>query len=266
MHKDLSPYEKAAGEANDPRCIPVTLEGPSPEGDRIEYPAYTDHDHQTWAALYRRQSEFLTGRACAEFLEGLRLMEFSADRIPALRDVSRVLERCTGWRAARVPGLLHERDFFDHLARRVFPSTDYIRPREEMDYTPAPDLFHDIFGHTPMITHRAFAEFYQRLGRAAVHARGADRRRLERFYWFTVEFGLIRTPAGLRIYGNGILSSYKEVRHSLTGAVRKLPFDPGRITQQEYDVWHVQPLLFVIESFEQLAEGFDSWAAGRGLL
>lgn len=262
-----SAYERAATDPQaDPRCVPIHLESPAPEGDLIRSPTYSAADHETWALLYGRQRALLAGRACTEFLSGLERMEFPEDRIPALRDVSRVLERATGWNAARVPGLLHEEDFFGFLARRVFPSTDYIRPRNEIDYTPAPDLFHDIFGHTPMITHRAFADFYQRLGAAALRARGQDRRRLERFYWFTVEFGLIRTAEGLRIYGNGILSSHAEVHHSLTDAVVKLDFDPERIVEQAYDVWHLQPLLFVIDSFEQLADGFEAWARGRALL
>jgi phenylalanine-4-hydroxylase len=193
-------------------------------------------------------------------------MGFPEDRIPALRDVHETLRRTVGWGIARMPGLLHEQDFFAFLARRTFASTDYIRPRHEMDYTPAPDMFHDVFGHTPMITDPRFAEFYQRLGQAALKAEGADRRRLERSYWFTVEFGLIRTPDGNRIYGNDILSSYEEVRHSLTDAVEHRPFDPDAIVEQEYDVWHVQPLLFVVDSFDQLADGFQHWARGRKLL
>jgi phenylalanine-4-hydroxylase len=249
----------------DPRTTPVELDGQVPEGDEIQTPAYTVEQHETWKLLYARQRLLLPGRADDDYLAGLSRMEFPDDRIPSLRDCSATLTRATGWRVARVPGLLREEDFFACLARRVFPSTDFIRSRAEMDYTPAPDLFHDVFGHMPMITHRAFADFYQRLGAAALVARGADRRRVERFYWFTVEFGLIRTPSGLRIYGNGILSSYAEVRHSLTDAVEKLPFDADRIAEQEYDVWHLQPLLFVIDSFEQLAAGFDLWARRRGL-
>ncbi len=243
----------------DPRCVAVHLEEPAPEGDAIGYPDYSAEDHETWRILYERQRALLDGRACDEYLAGLELMRFPDDRIPSLRDVSRTLQSTTGWSAARVPGMLHERDFFAFLARGVFPSTDYIRPRSEMDYTPAPDLFHDIFGHTPMITNPAFASFYRRLGAVSLSATGDDRRRLERFYWFTVEFGLIHTWAGLRIYGNGILSSYSEVRHSLTDTVTKLPFDPDRVAAQEYDFSSMQPLLFVIDSFEQLADGFDAW-------
>jgi phenylalanine-4-hydroxylase len=156
--------------------------------------------------------------------------------------------------------------FFAFLARRVFPSTDYIRPRHELDYTPAPDMFHDLFGHTPMITLPSFADFYQRIGNVALRAEGKSRRRLERFYWFTVEFGLIRTRAGMRSYGNGILSSFTEVQHSLTDAMEVRPFDRSEIVEQNYDVWHLQPLLYAIDSFEQLADGFDDWARGERLL
>ena len=250
----------------DPRCVPVRLAGAAPEGARIPYPDYSDTDHETWSLLYARQRALLPGRASGEYLDGLALMEFPDGRIPSLADASRVLQRTTGWSVARVPGLLHEEEFFALLARRVFPSTDYIRPRHEMDYTPAPDLFHDVFGHMPMITNHRFAEFYQRLGQAALHARGDDRRRVERFYWFTVEFGLIRTGADLRIYGNGILSSYAEVQLSLSNRVEKRDFDADGVAGQEYDPNHMQPLLFVIYSFDQLSSEFDRWAGRNGLL
>jgi phenylalanine-4-hydroxylase len=262
----LSAYEKAALGGNDPRVVPLRLASAVPEGDAIGYPGYSEEDQETWRILYERQRALLPGRACEEYLQGLALMQFPEERIPALRDAGRVLERSTRWQIARIPGLLHERDFFGFLARRVFPSTDYIRPRSELDYTPAPDLFHDLFGHTPMITLPAFADFYQEVGRAALSAEGPSRRRIERFYWFTVEFGLIRTAAGLRIYGNGILSSFREAQYCLTEAVDVRPFDPSRIVEQDYDVWHMQPLLFAIDSFEQLQQEFRQWAGSEGLL
>ncbi|GAB4370617.1 MAG: phenylalanine 4-monooxygenase [Calditrichia bacterium] len=264
--ESLSAFEKAGQEGLDPRCIPIRLDGPIPEGDDIPYPDYSEEEHETWQKLFKRQSELLPGRACQEYLDGLEMMNFPPDRIPALKDVGRVLQKATNWQVARAPGLLYEGDFFSHLARRVFPSTDYIRPTHELDYTPAPDLFHDIFGHTPMITHPEFADFYQKIGEAAFNAQGEDRRRLERLYWFTVEFGLIDTPQGIRIYGNGILSSYGETLHCLTDKVEKRPFIPEEISEQEYDVWHFQPLLFVIESFDQLEQGFYTWAQSRNLL
>src|SRR5262245_47565469 len=158
--------------ATDPRCIPIQLDAPAPEGDAIQAPHYPPADHATWTKLYARQRERLPGRACREFLDGLEAMRFPEDRIPSLREASGVLEATTGWKVARVPGLLHEQPFFAFLARRVFPSTDYIRRPEEMDYTPAPDLFHDVFAHLPMITHTGFGDFYQAMGRCAPAARG----------------------------------------------------------------------------------------------
>ena len=261
-----SAFEKAGMENSDPRIIPVKLDKPAPEGNEIVYPDYPPEDQETWSLLFKRQRELLPGRACQEYLDGLALMEFPEHRIPYLGDVGRVLQRTTSWQVARVPGLLFEGDFFSRLARRVFPSTDYIRPRHELDYTPAPDLFHDIFGHTPMITNPSFADFYQKIGEASLNAKGEDRRRLERIYWFTVEFGLIHTSHGMRIYGNGIISSFAETRHSLTDKVEKRPFNLEKIAEQDYDVWHMQQLLFVIDSFEQLEQGFYAWARKRGLL
>jgi phenylalanine-4-hydroxylase len=265
-NQDLSAFEKAGMEGDDPRCVPVKLDAPAPEGDDIVYPDYSVDEQETWKILYDRQRKLLPGSACREYLDGLELMEFPEDKIPYLRDVGRVLKKTTNWQTARVPGLLFEGDFFSLLARRVFPSTDYIRPRDELDYTPAPDCFHDIFGHTPMITNPQFADFYQKIGEASLNAEGSFRRRLERIYWFTVEFGLINTPKGLRIYGNGILSSYAESQYSLTDKVEKRPFDLEKMAEQDYDVWHMQELLFVIDSFEQLEQGFYDWAKSNSLL
>ncbi len=262
----LSAYEKAGAEAIDPRCIPQSLDSPPPVGDEIPYPAYTDEDHANWRFLFERQMTLLPGRAGEAFLDGVRLLGMTPDRIPALSDLSRRLEEATGWQVARIPGLLHEKDFFTLLANRRFPSTDYIRGRDELDYTPAPDCFHDMFGHMPMLTQPDFADFYQLFGQAALNAKGADRPRLERFHWFTVEFGLIRQDEGLRIFGAGILSSKEEVVHALSDAVTVHPFDPERIVEQDYDVWHLQDVLFVLESFEQLVEGFRDWTRRRGLL
>ncbi len=263
-----APDQPVADSHDDPRCVPITLDGPIPEGDEIEYPNYSPDEHQVWKELYARQRKLIPGRACQEYIDGLALLNLPEDRVPALRDVSATLEKATGWKLTRSPGLLHEGDFFERLARRVFPATDYMRPRHEMDYTPAPDLFHDVFGHTPMIVHEQFANFFQKIGQAAAspNAVGDVRLGLVRIYWFTVEFGLIKTPEGLRIYGNGITSSYGEVQHSLTDAVEKRSFVPEDVAKQEYDIWHMQPVLFVIDSFEQLEKGFEDWAKSHNLL
>lgn len=265
--KDVrSAYEKADAGNVDPRCVPQSLESPPPVGDQIEYPGYSELDHATWSILVNRQMDLLPGRAGNAFLRGVELLQLQDDAIPSLKNLSRVLYEATGWQVARIPGLLHERDFFGLLADRTFPSTDYIRGRHELDYTPAPDLFHDVFGHMPMLTQPAFADFYQMFGRAALKAEGADRQRLERFHWFTVEFGLIRQENGIRIFGAGILSSKNEVTHALSDEVTRSAFDPESVVAQDYDVWHLQDRLFVLESFDGLVEGFRSWAGRSNLL
>lgn len=261
-----SAYEKAGAEELDPRCIPQSLEQEPPVGDQIEYPGYSDTDNETWRILVNRQLAMLPRRAGEAFMSGVDLLGLRSEEIPALRDLSSILEEATGWRIARIPGLLHEKDFFNLLADRIFPSTDYIRRRDELDYTPAPDLFHDIFGHMPMLTQPDYADFYQLFGQAALKAEGADRPRLERFHWFTVEFGLIRQEEGIRIFGAGILSSKNEVTHALSDEVTVHPFDPDKIVEQDYDVWHLQDELFVLDSFEQLIDGFRSWTGQKGLL
>ncbi len=263
----LSAYEKAAVKGIDPRCIPMRLERDAPIGEATVYPDYPDSDHETWRLLYERQMEFLPGRACDVFLDGMGLLGFDAQKIPSLRDLSRNLYNATGWKVARIPGLLHERDFFNLLSERVFPSTDYIRGRDEMSYTPAPDLFHDIFGHMPMLTDPSFADFYQLFGKAGLVAEGQDRISLERFHWFGVEFGLINQSEGRRIFGAGILSSKDEVVHALSDEVDIKPFDPELVVNQDYEVWHLQDTLFVvIDSFQELESGFRQWCEKRMLL
>ena len=264
--KTLSAYEKAAEKGIDPRCIPQKLTGPVPEHDEIMYPDYPESDQDSWRFLFDRQMKFLPGRACDEYLEGTKRLNFTPDKIPALKDLSHVFYRTTGWKIARVPGLIHEQDFFAMLRRKVFPSTDYIRGKDELDYTPAPDLFHDMFGHMPMLTDPNFASFYQMFGEAAFNAKGENRKKLETLHWFTVEFGLIRKPEGMRIYGAGIISSLGEIQHALSNEVKVFDFDPERIVSQQYDVWHLQPVLFAIDSFKQLENGFKNWTEKEKLL
>lgn len=264
---ERSAYEKAAEEQDiDPRCIPQKLEEAPPVGDEIPYPDYSEEDQNNWRFLFNRQMEMLPGRAGEAFLQGVDILGMTPERIPALSDLSKNMEAATGWKIARIPGLLHEKDFFNLLSNRLFPSTDYLRGSDELDYTPAPDCFHDMFGHMPMLTQSAFADFYQLFGQAALNAEGADRPRLERLHWFTVEFGLIRQENGTRIFGAGILSSKNEVTHALSDEVTVKPFDPEVIVETDYDVWHLQDLLFALDSFDQLVEGFRSWTRSRGLL
>ena len=263
----VSAYEKAPSDGSevDPRCVPQVLDGDPPTGAKIAYPDYSQEDQDNWRFLFERQMAMLPGRAGAAYLRGVDTLGMTPDRIPALADLSATLERETDWRVARIPGLLHERDFFTLLSERRFPSTDYIRGSDELDYTPAPDLFHDIFGHMPMLTEPDFADFYQLFGQAALRAEGVDRQSLERLHWFTVEFGLIRDPEEIRIFGAGVNSSKDEVLHALEQAEQR-PFSVQAVIDQDYEVWHLQPVLFVAESFEQLVTEFRTWAVSRGLL
>jgi phenylalanine-4-hydroxylase len=264
--KIISAYEKAAQDGIDPRCIPQRLENPVPEHDEIVYPKYTLEEQANWKFLYNRQMKLLKAKACEEYIEGADKLNLSEDHIPYLKDLSHIFYDSTGWKVARVPGLIHEQNFFELLRNKVFPSTDYIRTKDELDYTPAPDLFHDIFGHMPLLTNKNFASFYQMFGEAALKADGINRKYLETFHWFTVEFGLIRNPEGMRIYGAGIISSLGEVQSALSNKVEVKEFVPENIINQEYDVWHLQPTLFAIESFEQLELGFKEWTKKIGLL
>ena len=265
-NENLSAYEKAAQEGIDPRCIPQWLDGPVPEHDQIKYPDYPKTDQETWKFLYERQMKFLPDRACKEYMEGTEQLNLSSDKIPYLKELSHVFHKTTGWKVARVPGLIQSQNFFELLRRKVFPSTDYIRGKEELDYTPAPDMFHDIFGHMPLLTNKSFASFYQKFGEASLNAKGENSVKLETLHWFTVEFGLIKKPEGMRVYGAGIISSKEEIKHALSDNVKVYPFDPDRVAKQEYDVWHLQPILFAIESFQQLEDGFRTWTKKQGLI
>ncbi|MCB2203230.1 phenylalanine 4-monooxygenase [bacterium] len=261
-----SAYDRYAEQEDvDPRCIPQPLDGRPPEHDELVYPDYPAHDHETWKTLYERQARELPGRACDEYLQGVKELGLTPDRIPSLKDISLRLYDSVGWKIARIPGLLTTNDFLGLMAKARFPSTDYIRQPDELEYTPAPDCFHDIFGHMPTLTNPFFSDFFQYFAQTFLNVKDDEEiRKLERFYWFTVEFGLINTPEGRRIYGAGILSSPKEVVHALSDDVKVIEFEPERLGAQDYEVWHLQPILFAIESFEQLDSEFRAWARAKG--
>jgi len=262
----LSAYEKAALDGHDPRCTPQLLDGVPPVGAQIVKPNYSGQHNQNWRHLFNRQMQLLPGRAGEAFLTGVQTLGISEAEIPSLVDVSAALEASTGWRVARIPGLLHEKEFFELISQRLFPSTDYVREENELDYTPAPDCFHDIFGHMPMLTEPAVADFYHMFGKSALHAKGEQRTFLERLHWFTIEFGLIREAKGLRVFGAGIMSSKNEVVHALSEEVEIVSFSLEKIIRQEYEVWHLQPLLFALDSFDQLVDEFRFWTSKQGLM
>ena len=226
----------------------------------VEQPwdAYSATDHDVWRRLCQRQREVLVGRACDEFLQAQDAMGMTPDRIPKFSAMNRVLGDATGWQLIGVEGLLPELDFFDHLANRRFPVTWWIRRPDQIDYIEEPDLFHDLFGHVPLLMNPLFADYMAAYGRGGVkaHAIGADALQyLTRLYWYTVEFGLIRQADGLRIYGSGIVSSRGESIHSLESeAPNRIGFDLERIMRTRYRIDTFQKTYFVIDSFQQLME------------
>ncbi|HFK2920689.1 TPA: phenylalanine 4-monooxygenase [Stenotrophomonas maltophilia] len=226
----------------------------------VEQPweTYSADDHATWSTLYQRQRELLVGRACQEFLDAQDEMGMSAHMIPRFDQLNEVLGAATGWTLVGVEGLLPELDFFDHLANRRFPVTWWIRRPDQIDYIAEPDLFHDLFGHVPLLMNPVFADYMQAYGRGGVkaHAIGPDAlQNLTRLYWYTVEFGLIDTPDGLRIYGAGIVSSKGESLYSLESvAPNRIGFDLQRIMRTKYRIDTFQKTYFVIDSFEQLMQ------------
>jgi len=239
--------------------------GYQPDLSKVPIPSYTPEQHETWSLMYQRQEEVLPNHASTEFLKALSDLGLPKDRIPSLREVDQKLKEATGWRIARVEGLVPEKEFFECLAQKLFPCTDFIRERSELNYTPSPDMFHDLFGHCPLITNKTFAEFYEYFGRAALNANREQLTALQRIYWFTVEFGLIANSEGTRIYGSGILSSVGEVPYSLGPKVRRHPFDFEKVVKQEYEIFHMQEDLFVIDSFEHLLQGFKEWCVQNAL-
>ena len=217
---------------------------------------YSATDHDTWRRLYERQRQLLVGRAADEFLAAQDAMGMTPDRIPKFSDMDAALGRATGWRLIGVEGLLPELDFFDHLANRRFPVTWWIRRPDQIDYIEEPDLFHDLFGHVPLLMNPVFADYMAAYGRGGVKAHGIGPEALQqltRLYWYTVEFGLIKQQDGLRIYGAGIVSSKGESIYSLESpAPNRIGFDLERIMRTRYRIDTFQKTYFVIDSFEQL--------------
>ena len=226
----------------------------------VEQPwgSYTRTDHEVWATLFERQQQLLVGRAGTEFLRSQRAMGMSAHEIPKFDDLNRMLRAATGWEIVGVEGLLPELVFFEHLANRRFPVTWWIRKPEQLDYLAEPDLFHDLFGHVPLLMNPVFADYMAAYGRGGVkaHALGPEAlANLTRLYWYTVEFGLIREADGLRIYGAGIVSSKGESIHCLESASpNRIGFDLERIMRTRYRIDSYQKTYFVIDSYEQLMD------------
>lgn len=221
-----------------------------------EWDSYTEEEHAIWRTLFDRQAKLLEGRAAPEFLEGISALSVTGDGIPDFRRLNDVLQRTTGWSIVAVPGLVPGDIFFQHLAERRFPSTCFIRTKDQLDYLEEPDVFHDVFGHVPLLVNPVFADYMQAYGQGGVKAMNQQALDfLGRLYWYTVEFGLINTPDGMRIYGAGIVSSKGESVYSLEDpAPNRLGFDLMRIMRTQYRIDDYQESYFVIDSFDELFE------------
>ncbi|HZZ33456.1 MAG TPA: phenylalanine 4-monooxygenase [Phenylobacterium sp.] len=217
---------------------------------------YTDAEHRVWMTLYERQTSLLPGRACDPFLRGLEALDLHRSGIPDFARVNVELGRLTGWSVVAVPGLVPDEVFFDHLANRRFPAGQFIRKPQELDYLQEPDIFHDVFGHVPMLTDPLFADYMQAYGRGGLRAmQRGQLANLARLYWYTVEFGLLQTPQGARIYGAGIVSSRAESIFALDDpSPNRLGFDLERVMRTPYRIDDFQQVYFVVPSLQALLD------------
>lgn len=216
--------------------------------------AYTAEEHATWDTLFERQAKLLPGRASQAWLNGLHALRLSESGIPNFEELSERLMRLTGWQVVAVPGLVPDDVFFDHMANRRFVAGNFIRRPDQLDYIQEPDVFHDVFGHVPMLADPVFADYLGAYGRGGVRAMELGAlKQLGRLYWYTVEFGLVEEAEGLRIYGSGIVSSSAESRFALEDpSPNRIRFDLARVMRTEYRIDDFQQNYFVIPSFDEL--------------
>jgi phenylalanine-4-hydroxylase len=218
--------------------------------------AYSAQEHATWDALFERQVAMLPGRVTPEFMSGLDVLRLSKPGIPDFEELSDRLMKATGWQVVAVPGLVPDDVFFDHLANRRFVAGNFIRRPDQLDYLQEPDVFHDIFGHVPLLVHPVFADYMQAYGIGGQRAAGLGAiERLSRLYWYTVEFGLVRSGGTLKLYGAGIVSSFTESVFALDDpSPNRIGFDLKRLMRTKYRIDDFQQNYFVIDSFEDLLD------------
>ena len=219
-----------------------------------DWAAYTAEDHKTWDVLFARQSKQLPGRAANAFLRGLDVLKLSKPGIPDFEELSERLMKATGWQVVAVPGLVPDDVFFDHLANRRFVAGNFIRRRDQLDYLQEPDIFHDVFGHVPMLADPVFADYMQAYGEGGSRSLGYGALdKLARLYWYTVEFGLVREDGGIKLFGSGIVSSHGESVFALDDpSPNRIRFNLERVMRTRYRIDDYQQVYFVIESFEDL--------------
>ena len=215
---------------------------------------YRQQEHDMWDMLFARQSAMLPGRVVPEFIAGLDILRMSKPGIPDFEELSERLMAATGWQVVAVPGLVPDEVFFEHLANRRFVAGRFIRTPEQLDYLQEPDIFHDVFGHVPLLANPVFADYMQAYGEGGLRAAGKGvLANLARLYWYTVEFGLIRSGDDLKLYGAGIVSSYGESIFALDDpSPNRIGFDLERVMRTRYKIDNYQQSYFVIDSFEQL--------------
>ena len=218
------------------------------------WPSYTEQEHDRWYRLFARQSALLPGRGCEEALAAMKRLALSRSGIPDFADLSERLSAITGWTVVPVAGLIPDDAFFEHLANRRFPAAAFIRPEHEFDYLQEPDIFHDVFGHVPLLANTVYANFLEAYGKGGRRAMERGQlHNLARLYWYTVEFGLIQTAEGPRIFGAGIMSSPAETIFSLEdSSPNRVAFDLERVMRTKYIIDDFQQTYFVIDSFEAL--------------
>lgn len=233
----------------------ATLTAAAPYLIEQDYAAYTDEQHSVWAELVARALPELEKHAAREYLEGLEIIGLEKDRLPSLMAISARLQPRTGWNAAPVSGFMPAMAFFEMLAARRFPTTTWLRSRDALEYTPEPDIFHDVFGHIPMHAHAVFADFLEHYGRVcAAISDAALLEKLGRLFWYTVEFGVIRQGSEFKVYGSGLISSHGECLNVMSGHCALHDFSLDEVMHTPVKVDELHKLLFAIDSFEQIYE------------
>lgn len=220
------------------------------ENGHIEF---TSEENETWKILIERQLRIVENRACDEYIQGLEILNMPRDRVPQCAEITSKLQQTTGWSVVPVPVLIPLKKFFQMLKNREFPAASFIRTREEIDYLQEPDIFHEFFGHCPLLTNQTYADFMQAYGEIALEASKEARTLLGRLFWFTIEFGLINTTKGLRIFGGGILSSFEETIYALESTTpERIPFEVSQVMQTDYRYDEIQKRYFIINNMSDL--------------
>ena len=224
------------------------------------YDHYTKEDFSVWKLLYETQINSLDGIVAEEFLKGLEILDFNSHKIPDFKKVNEKLDIISGWGIETVPNIAQPKEFFTYLANKKFTSTCWLRSMEEIDYLEEPDMFHDVFAHVPMLTDIDYTNFFQNIGQLALDVINDEEKlkKLQRLYWFTIEFGLMETPNGNKIYGAGIISSKNEMKNAFSNKSIKTDFNVVEIMNQDFRIDIVQEKYFVIKSFNQLASSLEN--------